>query len=139
MSIIAILATMVAINIQATLAKTRDGRRKSDLNQIKTALNLYYNNYGSYPPSDDATHQINGCDSGDCTWGLVWNKNGTNYMKILPKDPIVSTTYKYGYQRTDLNSFVLWATLETKSDPDIAKTQAQCSYSGTNLFVVCSD
>lgn len=141
MSILAILSTLVAINIQGNLAKARDGRRKSDLSQIKTSLNLYYNNYGYYPPSNDSTHQITGCDSGDCAWGSAWTKSNTNYMKILPADPLNNATYKYGYQRptSDGNSFTLWARLEATTDPDIAKTQAQCSYTGQYLFVMCAD
>lgn len=140
MSIMAILATMVAISIRGTLAKARDGKRKSDLGQIKTALTLYYNNFGFYPPSNDGSHLISGCDAGDCSWGQPWNKSSTNYMKIVPIDPMYSATYTYGYQRSDVNSFVLWARLEVPSDPDIAKTQAQCSYANVlPLFVVCAD
>lgn len=137
MSILGILTTLVAINIYGNLAKARDARRKSDLGQIKTALSLFYNNFGYYP--SDANGQISGCDGGACNWGSVWNNSGTNYMKILPADPVNNTTYKYNYQRIDINSFRLWARLEVTSDPDMAKSQTRCNYSGQYLYVVCED
>ncbi|MCL5676235.1 MAG: type II secretion system GspH family protein [Patescibacteria group bacterium] len=139
MSILAIMTALVAINIQGNIGKARDARRKSDLRQIKSALTLYYNNYGYYPPSDNGNHEINGCDGGDCSWGSVWTYNNVNYMKILPADPTQSATYTYGYQRVDVNSFNLWAKLEVTADPDIAKTQTQCGYSGQYLYVLCAD
>ncbi len=57
-AIIGILSSVVLVSLNSARAKARDARRKSDLNQIRIALSLYYNQYGNYM----------GVGSG-CGWG----------------------------------------------------------------------
>lgn len=47
-SIIGLLSSIIFAGIQNARAKARDARRKSDLNQIRTALILYYDTYGNW-------------------------------------------------------------------------------------------
>jgi len=53
LGILGILATvlLVAINPSAQLQKANDAHRKSDLETLQRALELYYQDKGSYPPS----------------------------------------------------------------------------------------
>lgn len=48
-SIIALLSTMVFTSLNGARKRARDGRRFSDMNQIKLALELYKEEHGFYP------------------------------------------------------------------------------------------
>ena len=48
-AIIGILATLAVVYLQASRANARDAKRIADLDQLRTALSLYYHNYNSYP------------------------------------------------------------------------------------------
>lgn len=51
-AIIAILSSVVLASLSAARTKARDARRAADMNQILTALNLYYDQYGCLPTTD---------------------------------------------------------------------------------------
>lgn len=70
-TIIALLTGAGAISFQSTSKKARDAKRMSDLEQIRSALELCRAEEGSYPLAID--------DGVEC---------GTNvYLSPLPKDP----------------------------------------------------
>lgn len=48
-AIIGLLSTMAVVALNSARAKSRDARRISDVKQIQTALELFYNDYGGYP------------------------------------------------------------------------------------------
>jgi prepilin-type N-terminal cleavage/methylation domain-containing protein len=48
-AIIGFLAVAVLVSLNSARAKSRDARRVSDMYQIQTALELYYNDCGGYP------------------------------------------------------------------------------------------
>ena len=50
-AIIGILAAVVLVSLGSARLKARDSRRISDMRQIQTALELYFNDCGQYPPS----------------------------------------------------------------------------------------
>jgi len=104
-SIIGILATLVAANLNSARSRARDAERKSDLKNIQTALRLYYNDNGSYPTASYI----------DSRWGGVWSAGSTVYMSTLPQDPLTSQTYKY-VLGADTDSYTLSACLENASD-----------------------
>lgn len=54
MSIISILAAIVVVNVNSTRAKARDAKRISDLNTVASALQAYYADLHTYPPSANA-------------------------------------------------------------------------------------
>lgn len=127
-SIIGVLASLVLVNFNAARERTRDVQRKSDLDQVKKALRMYYNDNNSYPVA------------GVLSWGSVFQSTGGMvYMKILPQDPTGGQTYSYQQQASG-QDFRLWATLENKSDGDIVKSQARCSGTwSADQYVVCAD
>ena len=49
--IIGILATLATVALSSARMKARDARRVSDVKQIMTALEMYYNEAGGYPTS----------------------------------------------------------------------------------------
>lgn len=146
-SIIGMLTALIVVNFNAARERARDVQRKSDLDQIKKALRMYYNDYDGYP-ADDGSGNILGCgDSGDttCSWGGQWSASAANmvYMKILPQDPLdPDQNYLYAQGTTD-QDFLLTATLENKSDGDICDSQIHCGASECNQesgeYVVCAD
>lgn len=111
-SIIGILATLVAANLNSARSRARDAERKSDLRNIATAIRLYMNdNNGSVPPA------------GGIPWGAEWTNSdaSTVYMQVVPNDPLHSpsdsSSPAYQYVRgTNGDTFALSACLENASD-----------------------
>jgi len=131
-SIIGILAGLLISNMAGMRERARDVQRKSDLDQMKKALRMYYNDHNSYPASIPAA-------------GSEFSEGEMVYMKMIPGDP--STDSSYGYYPCGASSpqdFRLVATLENKSDPGIGNSQQKCpqgcgvTYS-TDSYVVCAD
>lgn len=117
-SIIGILATLVAANLNSARSRARDAQRKSDLKNIETALRLYYNDNSRYP------------DPSQLPWGGQWASGNTVYMETLPKDPL-SPTQDYVYKLgTSTDNYTLYACLENSSDPNGVASGNLCS-SGT--------
>ena len=50
-AIIGILAAVVLVSLNSARQKSRDARRLADVRQMMTALELYYNDNGGYPPA----------------------------------------------------------------------------------------
>ena len=48
-AIIGILAAVVLVSLNSARAKSRDAKRLADVRQVQTALELFYNDNGSYP------------------------------------------------------------------------------------------
>ncbi len=122
-SIIGILATLVAANLNSARSRARDAQRKSDMKNLQTALRLYYNDFGVYPGASGGGN-ILGCGSATpptslCPWGSEWSSGSepdeTVYMSALPRDPL-SPTQSYRYTFVNSDDYVLSACLENKSD-----------------------
>jgi general secretion pathway protein G len=127
-SIVAVIMITV-VDPVAQLQKSRDVRRKSDLDQVKKALLLYYNDHQQYP------------DAGEVSWGDIF-EDEIVYMKRLPQDPSGSPEYSYVPDVTG-QDFCLSATLErgAVNDPDIDESQAFCNGCsvGGDDYVVCAN
>jgi len=91
-SIISLLSSIVLMNLNGARAKARDAVRKSDMLQIKTALDLYYNDYGSYPFSYGGSwggvSTGPGCGTNGTRSGVNAYIQGLSpYLPVLPIDP----------------------------------------------------
>ena len=150
-TLIELLVVLVILGVLATVGLTfftssqmrgRDSKRKSDLKQVATALELYYSDVGAYPISSGG--KIVGCPSGTgtCAWGSSEFTDGkTTYMKIVPSDP--SGGRSYYYRTVTVNSaanqgFQLYAGLENPEDPARITTTYPCGGSVTCNFAVTS-
>ena len=145
-SIIGILAALIMVNFNSARSRTRDVQRKSDLDQMKKALRMYYNDNSLYPETG-AANTIKACGNPAVTtfdWGVAFSCGEMTYIKILPQDPAEGQTYNYEQQSTG-QDFCLWGSLENKSDSDIAKSQTRCASCVAELgdittdYVVCAD
>ncbi len=117
-AIIGLLATVVMTSLNSARKKGRDARRVEDINQMKTALELYYDSKGYYPSTASGTNELVNAE----------------FMSTIPKDPQGNV---YQYKGSD-TSYVLYITLE---DPDHralkSDTDDDVNVDGTN--VDCDD
>jgi general secretion pathway protein G len=103
-TIIGVLATIGATSYQTASKKSRDGKRKADLEQIRAALELYRADYGQYPTTSSL------------------NSLTTTYITVLPSPPPKSTcssssitTYNTSciYNRTAATRYTITIDLES--------------------------
>ena len=74
-AIIGLLSTLSIIAFNQARSRARDARRLADIKQIQTALEMYYNDMGCYPPALSVS-------GGSLATG------STVYMDIVPKPPV---------------------------------------------------
>ena len=115
--IIGILAVLIIPNLASGPARARDAQRKSDLRNIKTALETYFNDNNSYPTAGAAscTPSVASC------LGTVLSTGSTPYMKVVPNDPKSGQNYTYSPTPASCaagacTSYTLAATLENSHD-----------------------
>jgi prepilin-type N-terminal cleavage/methylation domain-containing protein len=97
LTIVGVLAGLALVSYQGAKKSARDGERKADLEQIRSALEMCYADIGSYPVS---IYNDISCGSPVKT-----------YLSGTPKDP--ATQDAYYYSRPAVSSYSLCAYLET--------------------------
>jgi len=118
MTVIAIVGILMALALtafQGARKSARDGKRKTDLETIRTALEMFKADNGQYPPLDGGTwcYQIS-----NTAFPEVKNALESGYISSIPQDPIYGVTYQdYLYRRISDTQYALYAELET-SDVD---------------------
>ena len=101
-AIIGILASMVLLGVGRSRESAKDARRISDLNQVRTVLELYYNSQGNYPVQTSSNLETNYGEMADDITGLLTSVKG------LPHD----SPSDYGYESdSDGSIYTLSATL----------------------------
>ncbi|HBD01919.1 TPA: hypothetical protein DCZ17_00145 [Candidatus Collierbacteria bacterium] len=118
-TIIITLIGIGSVSYVRALQTSRDSRRKTDLEQIRQALETYRSENGSYPTT------------------ATWKNSGVlypTYLTTIPSDP--KAGYLYGYIRTTATTYVLCAALEVTTTPISCGTgtcgTGTCSYAATN-------
>jgi len=156
-SILGILASLGFSSYVASFQKSRDTKRKADLNQLQIALEIYKQDFGSYPITTACANSNwasssdkNKCNNDPFSWipGLT-----TDDIKTVPLDP-----KNVGFPITDPNGYaysyfsgnycidvsagqyyILTTRLENAKDPDIGKTKQisdSCSWGQAGLYTV---
>lgn len=127
MAILGVLISLVAGNFRYTQIRGRDAQRKSDLKQLSLALELFFNDFGYYPPSTN--EKISGCPyvSGvlnSCDWGEKeefssrFSRGKVTYLSVIPADPSSNNEYIYKLPDSSNKKFQLFARLENIEDQD---------------------
>lgn len=114
-TIISILSAIGVVGFQGATRSGRDALRKTDLEQIRSALEIYKSENSSYPPA-------NGCQADFITSGYI------NPYPADPKDP----TYNYCYQPLTSLTYELCAHLEN------GDTVTDYCGGGNNCVVNCN-
>ncbi len=123
-AIIGILASVVLTSVNSARGKARDSKRKSELKQLSTALEIYYNVNQAYP--------IGFCISS--YWWNCWGANGeprllpADYISTMPQDPSFfdgnnacgakDGTRAYSYVSDNGQRYILATNLESVSTTD---------------------
>ena len=121
-AIIGILAGIIIVNVNSARIKSRDARRKADLESIRSALEMAADANAVYPLSSSSC--VVNCSevlSSAGTWGITGGVFSalSPYISVIPKDPLNTSTNLYGYQTDAAGStYKLCADLEqdTKSE-----------------------
>jgi len=123
-SIIGILSSFAVVSLNDARVKARDALRRGDTAQLRTALNLYYDDYGEYVACgswDDNAEDFGAtadCYNGDFTNALTGGSRP--YMASIPRDPRnpnndpeINNVYLYRYvSRSDGSEYALVYSLE---------------------------
>ncbi|MDD5290385.1 MAG: prepilin-type N-terminal cleavage/methylation domain-containing protein [Patescibacteria group bacterium] len=81
-AIIGLLSTLAVVALNNARAKSRDAKRVSDIKQIQTALELYYQDNNGYPSAGAMPTSI--------------ATGGNTYMGVVPTNPTPNgITYTY--------------------------------------------
>lgn len=119
-AIILLLTSAAVVFYQPANKKARDNKRKTDLEQIRAALEMYRADNDLYP--------VGG-------WSTMTNAlSGGNYLNDIPQDP---KAYSYYYNSDDGLSYSLCAFFESGGDDDCgdncnAPGGQECNYKLTN-------
>ncbi len=94
-AIIGLLAAIIAVSVNSARKKARDAQRVSDMKQIQTALELYYDDNEEYPEenSSNGSWEHSYEDGGD----FIDFLKDQGYMPTVPVDPINSGGQYYSY------------------------------------------
>lgn len=114
-TILAMLATIGMSQFGTAQRKSRDVRRKGDLDGVYKALQAYYADYGRFPVSSSGKIKIGAADVG---WdGSEFKKDSNLYMKVMPKPVTPATPYCY-LADTKGTRFGLFVNLESVTDKE---------------------
>lgn len=123
-SIIGVLAAVLLANMVGVRERGADAKLKNDLNQLKTALRLYYNDNQGYPAGDNTCIAVLGepFEAAD----------GTPYMNELPEG--------CEYESADSDAFVIYVPLNNDGDPAGDESATKCGQAtGQGRYYVCAD
>ncbi len=108
-TIIGVLAAVAVSSYTSINKRSRDSKRRSDIEQIRSGLEMYRSDNGFYPAVDTSSFgNVN-----DLTAYLV-----SSYMPVVPSDPL--STQAYYYRATNLSGtnyygYCLCGKLETQT------------------------
>lgn len=127
-SILGVISATSIFAYQSIVARGRDSERKSNLQQIRVALEDYYNDNGCYPAAID----LDTCGGSELS----------PYLSIYPCDPGDGQPYLYVPEADACEGYRLQVHLENESDPAIAESGCDgeygCGYSPTYNYGIAS-
>ncbi len=112
-AIIGVLATLLLLQLGVARQRARDAKRIADVNQVRTAVELYFDDNGQYP-------QV-------ATYAGLASLLAPKYLVLLPLDALNLSPFVYNYAYNGNTKYQISATLEQwaqalNSDADINST-----------------
>lgn len=129
-SIIGILIALSIFGLQGARTSSRDAKRKADLEQIRSGLEIYKADCNKYPLTADfslpnATVLKGSGSPASCSLS-------NNYISSVPQDPVPGRNYSY--KSDDGLTYFLCASLEQGSSSSVEGC-GSCGASQCNLQV----
>ena len=117
-SIIAVLSAVLMVNFVGMRERSRDSQKIQDLNAIKSALRMYYNDNQFYPLDK----------------GVITGSGFTGYMSNLGDTSFI-------YNRGSSDSFIITIGLEVGAGDDDINSQKRCGVTPETekLYAVCAN
>lgn len=112
-TIMSILTVITVSQFQTAKRKANDVARKSDLNAVSKALQMYFTDYGYFP------------DPGLISWGGTFEDDSAEpyvYMKKLPRENHTEIPYCYKLDASG-KKFGLFAQLENTTDRECDRNE----------------
>ena len=131
-ALIGILSSIIAMTMVNPQKNARDAKRKSDLELIRSGLEIYSSDCGSYPATSSF---IPGTASPLPLSGTTGTCSGNTYITTVPVDQ--TSGRNYSYVLTTATTYALCAALEMAPSPAMDVTGcgscgATCNYKVTN-------
>jgi len=108
-AIIGLLSTLAVVSLNSARSKARDGKRLSEMKNLQTALEMYYNDKSIYPTSTalgftlgDSTHRT----FSEAGFTAAAGSSGSVYAQTVNPDPMVSQNYTYYGDATGTMYFI---------------------------------
>jgi general secretion pathway protein G len=119
-AIIGALSALLITNLVGARARAADAKKKGDLQQLKAALRLYYNDTQNYPDGDGLISLSDGTVAPGGEFAVGSGVDKTVYMKTVPVG--------YAYYSSSLNTdgFILSTQLGNSSDSELQTNYQRC-------------
>lgn len=109
-SIIGILIGISLFGLQGARESSRDARRKSDLEMIRSGLEIYKSDCNTYPAT------LGTSLTGACPGPTI-----NTYISLVPTDPLPGRLYPYSYS-VATKTYILCTSLENPPSPAVDVT-----------------
>jgi len=134
-AMIAILAVvaLIALNPQTQLKKSRDAKRKNDLEKVQNKLESYFADKGNYPTISCAGEEC--CQELEAKDTLL-----APYLDGIPADPASSRKYLYCSQPSQSQWYKIFTNIEYTQDTQLARNPCRpgCIKNSTRYNYVVS-
>ena len=116
-AIIGLLSTLAVIALNSAREKARDAKRVSDIRQVQTSLELYFNDNNAYP--SEASNLTMGSGSGACLGSGGFGTTGcaSAYMPTVPVAPTPPTGNAYTYVANSSDTSTYTINFDTEGTP----------------------
>ena len=136
LAVIGLLVSLVLVSLTGVRSKARDGKRASEIDTLRTALEFYYNEHNRYP--DSGSEDLISLEADAEADGPV-SQALAKWMPLMPKDPLYpkedeTGKYSYQYLSATSDSYVLCVNLETAASYCYSSSEGTIILSVTTGF-----